>query len=278
MESMIYGRRWTWGEKLVPLVWSSVLAVAAGLAGWALLGLGPWFDHLGLPDGPPPVSDAVPSDQPTADISVQSDPRLAVLAAVLERVLGFRNLQLVFAFVVQSAVFIAPWVVAAFLVWPLLRWVLSGGRDTHGLFRRWLALIAAQWAAFVRALGEWWGSPRSEPPRPLGASAPREWLRSLFRRAPPKRLVPVLIEAFLRLAAWAEPLAVYRQGETTREFLDRVAAALPEAAPQLAAVRDGLERQLFGPGLTAAEQTAFLEDVASLVSRSAFHDSPPGVS
>jgi hypothetical protein len=278
MESMVYGRRWTWGEKLVPLAWSAGLAVVAGLAGWALLGVGPWFDRFGLPDSPPSSTDTVTSDQPANTLPTEADPRAAVLAAVLERILGLRNLLMAASLLVQGAVFIAPWVVAALVAWPLVRWVLSGGRDTRGLFRRWLGLIAAQWAAFLRTLREWWGSPRPEPPRALGAAAARRWLSSLLRRAPPKRLLPALVEAFLKLATWAEPVALYRRGETTREFLDRVAAALPEAASHLAGLRDALDRQLFGPGLSAAEQKAFLDGVSSLTARSASHDGPPGVS
>jgi hypothetical protein len=279
MESMVYGRRWTWGEKAAPLGWSLVLAVGAGLAGWAMLGVGPWSTQLTLPEGPPqhpePPAPALPSPPPMPE---NHDVWLAVLAALAERLLGLRNLLDAAAVLVRVAAFTAPWVVVAFLVWPLVRWVLSGGRDTRGLLRRWRGLIAAQWADFLSALRQWWGRPRPEPPRPLGASAARLWLRSLFRSPSPRRLVPAMVEAFLGIVAWAEPVAVYRVGETTREFLDRVAAVLPEAAADLTALRDGLDQQLFGPGLSAAEQAAFLKRAADLRSRSAFHDEPPGVS
>ncbi len=278
MESMVYGRRWTWSEKLAPLAWSLLLIAVAAGAGWALLGVGPWSAQFALPDGPP-ANQLSPIEKPHApSANVAGDPTLAVLLALAGRLLGLKNLLAAAAVVVRAAAFAAPWVAAAFLLWPLFRWVLSGGRDTRGLLKRWRGLLAAQWAAFLNALKEWWGVPRPEPPRALGPSAARRWLRSLFRKAGPKRLLPAMVEAFLGIVAWAEPVAVYRRGETTREFLDRVAASLPEAASDLAALRDALDGQLFGPGLSAAEQTEFLRRASALRSRSAVHDGPPGVS
>ncbi len=278
MESMMYGKRWSWGEKAAPLGWSLLLAALAGALSLAFLCIGPWSASFSMPDGNPSPTDTAADNEASVVSTSKGDVRLAVLAALLERILGVQNLLLAAALLVRAAAFAAPWVALVFLVWPLVRWVISGGFETRGLLGRWKGLIAAQWAAFVAALNVWWGRPRVEQHPPMGRPAVERWLRSFFRRAGPKPLMPELVEAFLKVAAWAEPLVTYRRGETTREFLDRLAAALPESAPLLATVRDALDNELFGPGLGAHEKASFHAAVTALTARPPFHDTTPEVS
>lgn len=287
MEGLMYGRRFTLAEKLVPVGWSALLVCLAALGAWALMGLGgPWVDWNALLQGqhrslPPALPDEV-ADQPPRPHAVGGDMRLAVLVTILEILFRVRNIFAVVEFLIKAATWTVPVAIGAFLLWPLFRWVVSGGRETRGLGRRWWELLVDQWKAFLTAVAGWWRSPRSTVAGALPeASTPREWIRSLFRRPPAGRRAPYpeVVEAFLSLVRWAEPLTPYRSGETTREYLDRLVALAPAVASELTRVRDLLDRELFGPrGLDASERQAFLDLVARVVAGPPSHESVPGVS
>ncbi len=286
MQALMYGHRFSLADKWGPLAGSALLAVLAGLGAWALLGLGgPWFDlSRFLPGAPsvPTVDGLLKVPVPAELSSPQGDYRLAVLVTLLALILQTHRLGLVVAFVLTVLLWAAPWAAVAFLVWPLVRWLLSGGSQTRGLLGTWVRLLRAQIQAFLQALRRWWGG----PPEREGTLSPsqtgaRDWLLSLLGRPVPGRRAPYpeVVEAFLSLARWAEPVTVYRQGETTREFLDRLATVLPEHQADLVLARDLLDRELFGPqGLGDQERKAFLLLVAGLTATSASHGPDPGVS
>jgi hypothetical protein len=201
-----------------------------------------------------------------------------VLVSLLIRlpVLGF-----LFQAAIQGVVAAAPWALGAFLLWPLVRWVASGGRETRGLLGRWRTLLVAQIRAFGAALVLWWtgegGLSRSAVP--LGPSGAREWLATLFGKPRDRLPYPPVVQGFLKVAAWAAPVTVYRSGETTREFLDRLATLLPERADTVGDLRDLLDRELFHPqGLDSRGRRTFLDRVASLTSSPASHGPSGGVS
>jgi hypothetical protein len=75
-----------------------------------------------------------------------------------------------------------------------------------------------------------------------------------------------VVEAFLRLVQWAEPVTEYHPGETTREYLDRLAGLVPDHREPLAEVRDLLDQELFGPaGLDGPGRERFLGAVRRLM-------------
>jgi len=285
MEALMYGRRYSLADKWMPLAWSSVLALVAALGAWALLGLGgPWFDPSRLHPAPdsPPAPPVIPPPRLPSEALPDGDFRLVILLTLLGLIFEVRRIALAFALVFQTVWWALPWVGAGLLLWPLVRWFLSGGRETRGLVRRWVALLRAQVLAFGQALLAWWrGAADSGSGLGLGSSGAREWLRSfLGRRASGRRKpYPEVIEAFLRLARWAEPVIVYRRGETTREYLDRLADLMDDQGADLTAIRDLLDQELFGPrGLALAQRKAFLGLVASVTSSPASHGPPPEVS
>ena len=176
-----------------------------------------------------------------------------------------------------------PAAVLAFLAWPLVRWVADGGRETRGLGRKWWALVVDQVRGFLRAWREWWQGPKGLPGssrRDPGAGT-QEWIRTFLGRpaAGRRRPYPEVVEAFLVLVRWAEPLTAYRRGETTHSYLDRVAELVPVRAATLAELRDLLDQDLFGPrNLGSDGRQRFLDLVRHLTAEPASHDPPPGVS
>jgi hypothetical protein len=285
MQAFMYGRRFTLADKLAPLGWSALLIVLAASASWVLLGRGgPLFDWsrwLVRPEVPVSLPPSVAPEAPP-NLWEGGDPRLAVLLALLWRIFRFQNLVFVFSCIGQLLFWLLPWTAAAFLLWPPVRWFLSGRRETRGLGRRWWRLLKAQWWAFWAALMAWWR--RTEPRSPvqtLGVSGVRDWLGSLWKRPArgSRRPYPKVVEAFLSLVKWAAPLTVYRGGETTREFFDRLSLLIPEHAPELGRARDLLDQELFAPrGLDSQGRNAFLGLIVSLTSRPPSHESPPRVS
>jgi len=255
--------------------------VTAAAGAWALLSLGgPWLDFSALVrnPGPLPVPDvpATPVTPPGAGET--GDPRLMVLLTLLALIFRLQRIGQVVTMAIQVAVWCLPWAALAFLLWPVIRWVLGGGRETRGLLRRWRRLLRAQVAAFFRALRVWW---EGAPPGPAGTvvrgTGARDWLEAVLGRPARRHPYPAVIDAFLSIVRWAEPILAYRQGETTREFLDRLAAAVPARASELALLRDGLDQELFGPrGLDHAQREQFLELAARVTSPS--HDPAGGVS
>lgn len=286
MEALMYGRRFSLAEKLAPLGWSSLLLLAAGLGAWGLLSLGgPWVDWSVLFRGryePIPLPEMDERTlRPPETLRPGEDYRLAVLLALLEIIFRFRNILALVELLIRSATWLIPFAVVAFLLWPLARWLLSGGRETKGLTRRWWRLLVDQWRSFWAVVAGWWLRPVTTVEGIAEASNTREWLRSLFRRPALGRRVPFppLVEAFLTLVRWAEPVTVYHRGETTREYLDRLAALVTESAADLILIRDLLDQELFGPrALDQEQRKAFLGTVAALTAAPPSHDSAPGVS
>lgn len=286
MEALMYGRRLTLAEKLSPLGWSVVLLVAAGLGAWGLVLLGgPWVDWNALLQGqhrplPPPPQESSPEPLVLPAPEGQ-DLRPAVLVTLLEIIFRFKNIFTVVEWAIRAATWATPVAVLAFLVWPLARWLMSGGRETKGLGRRWWAQLGAQWRAFWAVLTHWWRRPGSVVVPLTPSSNAREWVRSLFRRPVGGLRVPYpeVVEAFLSLVRWAEPLTSYRQGETTREYLDRLVVLVPTEAGSLVRIRDLLDQELFGPrGLEASDRTLFLTLVTQVTALPASHEPVPGVS
>lgn len=288
MEALMYGRRLSWADKVWPLGWSGLLVVLAALGAWGLTSLGgPWFDWSVLaaghdPPSPPPVPNP-PLLRPPVGPSVGGDPRVAVVLALLAHILQLGRLVALVEGALQLVLWAVPVAVVGFFLWPLVRWFLSGGRETRGLLARWWRLLAAQVQTFADLLATWWAGPGPTTPGavPLGPQGAREWLRSLFARPAPGRRTPYpeVVEAFLSLVRWASGVTEYHRGETTREFLDRLAALVPGQAADLVRVRDLLDRELFGPeGLGLDDRRAFLALVADLTRTEASHDPPTGVS
>ena len=281
-EALIYGRRFTLADKLAPLGWSLLLLCLAALGAWAAQGLGgPWFDWNTIFQGqiqpPPPDLPASIPKPPLPESGNGGDLKLTILIALLLRIFRFQNILLLVEAVVQLGLWGAVVAVAAFLVWPLARWFLTGGRETRGLGRRWLSLWKDQWASFRQAIAAWWQGSQADPRGvSLGSGTARQWLRSLLTRPAfgSRRPYPEVVTAFLSLVKWAELVAPYHRGETTREYLDRVACLLPAHSSTLAQVRDLLDKELFAPrGLDVAGRKAFLDLVSTLVSQP-----PAGVS
>jgi len=285
METLMYGRRWTLAEKLAPLGWSTLLVVVAALGGWGLVAVGgPWVDWNALLQGQhTPVLPPLPESPPPRlipPVGEGGDLRPAMMVTLLELIFRVRNLFFVVEWFVRLVTWAIPVAVVAFLLWPLARWLLSGGRDTRGLGRRWWAQLVAQWLAFRAMVAGWWRAPRSVA-EPLSSASAREWVRSLFHRSGGSRRAPYpqVVEAFLTLVHWAEPLTPYHRGETTREFLDRLGVLAPSHAVELATIRDLLDQELFGPqGLGADQRTQFLSLVCGVTSAPPSHEAVPGVS
>ena len=272
MVALMYGHRFTWADKMAPLGWSLLLAVLAALAAWAAMSLGgPWFNPLLWVKPPSGALPQPPAEAPLPEVlplASPGDPRLAVLVALLLRIFRFQTLLTL----IDLGIFLAGWTlvgaVIVALIWPLARWFLQGGRQTRGLGKLWWSLLKAQWEAFEKALAQWWAATRVTQTGSRAASA-QEWLRSLYSRPVPGRRQPYpqVVEGFLQLVKWAEPLTIYRPGETTRQFLNRVADLLPEHAVELHRVRDLLDQELFGPrGLNTLERRDFLAGVSALTS------------
>jgi hypothetical protein len=286
MEALMYGRRLSLADKLQPLGWSALLVAVAALGAWGLLALGgPWLDfshwlpdRLQVPESTPPL----PAPRPPLEAGFEGDYRLLILLTLLSLIFQLRHIGLFLGFVLQLLLWAVPCAVAAFLLWPVVRWVLAGGRETKGLWGRWRRLLQAQWKAFLAAVALWWrGRGEAEgSPLALGTFGARDWLMSLIGRpvAGRRRPYPEVVEAFLTLARWAEPKAVYRRGETTREFLVRLAEALPESAADVRLLGDLLDRELFGLGLDPQEREGFLLLVKTLTAVPLSQDPPPGVS
>ena len=158
---------------------------------------------------------------------------------------------------------------AAFLVWPLVRQLLSGG--WVGWADRWKAAVLGQvrWLVGVFLALVRWRPGKKRIPDGEPVSGARAWLRSVFE-APGKtgrQPFAELVEGFLKLVKWAEPVAVYRVGETTRAYLNRLAALLPDRAEDLGTLRDMLDQELFGPeGLDRRQRGQFLRLIRGLVS------------
>jgi len=287
MEALMYGRRMTLAEKLWPLGWALGLAGAAALGAWGLTSaLGPLVD-LSRWTLPPPVAPTLAPPAATPGLRPPGppgagDPWFTALVTLLLLLFRADHLVALVSLVLAALWWALPLGLVAFLGAPLVRWLLTGGRETRGLWGRWKALLAAQVAGFWATLVQLWGGGRGpSETQALGASSARDWVRSLFSRPAPGRRAPypAVVEAFLRLVRWAEPVTTYRPGETTREFLDRLGATVPDRAADLALVRDELDQELFGPrGLAAPDREAFLARVARLTSTPASHGPGPGVS
>jgi hypothetical protein len=275
MSALIYGHRFNWTDKLAPLGWSLLLAGLAAAGAWALLCLGgPWLDFSNLVpnSGQLSVPEVPATPARPLDTGHTGDPRLLVLLTLLALIFRLQRIGQVVTALIQFALWCLPWAVVAFLLWPVVRWVLGGGRETRGLLRRWKRLLRAQVAAFVRTLRAWWDGASPGPAGTLvrGTGA-RDWFESLRGQPSRRRPYPAVVNAFLSIVRWAEPFIAYRQGETTREFLDRLAAAVPNRASELALVRDGLDQELFGPqGLDPGQRQKFLRLAARVTSPS--HD------
>lgn len=284
MEALMYGRRFTWGDKVAPLGWSFLLAVLAALSAWGLMGLGgPWLDLPRLLAGQPVASPPpAPTPPPLPPAVSSGDDWLVVLLALLGLIFQLKHIGAVFDFLFLLVCWGLPLAALAFLVWPLVRWFLSGGRETRGLLRRWWLLLRAQVLTFLDAWARWWrGTPEgADQPLSLGSAGVRDWVQSLWgRRVRGRRPYPEVVEAFRKLVAWAEPLLVYQKGETTREFLDKLAERLPEHRPDLNLVRDLLDQELFGrPGLDPSQRQRFLALVSALIAAPSSHDPAAGVS
>jgi len=274
MESFVYGRRLSVGEKLSPLGATLLILLLSVLGAALLLPLGgPWVDwnlvFQGHPGLTKPVTPPVHhSFTPLVDRLHPADYFGAVVLALLQILLGFRRLVTVLAFVLSTAPYLLLAAAALFVLWPLAHWILTGGRQTQGLFRHWWVLMKAQLRAFLALLGRWRRTPPEAQGERISTTSPLAWLRSWFRRPAGggrKPYAPV-VEAFLSLVRWAEPLTAYRQGETFREFLDRLGALLPEHAAALGRLRDQLDQELFGPRpLDAEERRSFLAEAQKLL-------------
>jgi hypothetical protein len=274
MTALMYGWRFSLADKVAPLGWTLGIAVAAGLGAWGATVLsGPWVDWnaLGLrppaPVEPPPLP-GPPGPRPESVLS-SANVFWAVLMALLAQIFQVHHIVAVVGVLVQIVAWAAPWAVLAFFLWPLAKWFLTGGRETRGLWHRWWTLVQAQFRAFLAALASWGRRSASaafgDVPGPGGG---REWLRSLWTRPAPgrRRPYPQVVEAFLRLVQWAEPVTEYHPGETTREYLDRLAGLVPDHREPLAEVRDLLDQELFGPaGLDGPGRERFLGAVRRLM-------------
>lgn len=281
VDALIYGRRLTVTEKLAPLGWSALLACLASLAAWGLVTWGPppidWNQILSLQTvTKPPVPEPKPL-KPVWEIPQAGTMKWTVLVALLSQIFGFGRLVALIELVVQLAIWAAPVALVAFLLWPVGRWILSGGRETQGFWSQWKQRIAEQWKAF---LALWRGLPRTSRPESEGALA-REWIRSLFQRPVAGGRVPYpeVVEAFLAVVRWAEPLAPYQRGQTTHEYLDRLAPLIPERWDLLVEIRDQVDEELFGAqGLAPSARRRLKVQVAQLIASPAIQDRDPGVS
>lgn len=287
MEALMYGRRLSWREKLGPVGWSLVLYVLACLGAWGLLLCGgPWLDwssiDFGRASAPPEAQPPPASVPPSARDGSTGTPWLTVLLVLLAQIFRLGNIVAVLNVLIDAAWAALPWLGAAFLLWPLVRWFLNGGRETRGLLRRWRRLLVAQIRAFAGLLRLWWvgGGP---VPGTVGLGAPgaREWLKSLVRgtRSGSRAPYPEVVRAFLAVVTWAEPLTPYRSGETTREFLNRLLVLIPSRRDVLGSIRDLLDQELFGPrGLDPEGRRRFLDLVGGLTGSPPSQEPPTGVS
>ena len=212
VEALVYGRRLTWTEKLRPLLWSGGLVALSGALAWVAVVLVPvlvdWQSLLvgrlpvpleTPPLPPPPPYQALP--MPDGDVVP------ALILAFVSRLLHVERLLQLVDLSVQALTVGVPVAILLWLVWPLFGLLGHDNPRSPGRFRRWWALLKAQWRAFLKALATLRTRELFPGEGEALDSGAQRWLRSLvpagrkgrFQRWPP------MIAAFVRVLRWAEP-------------------------------------------------------------------------
>ena len=274
MEALVYGRRFTWLEKVRAVALAAgLLAVCLVLATLLVNAVAPLVDWKKLLAGAPhiPVPDPPPlPNRPDLVPELTSGPSFA--AAVVKfwyLVLHVERLVTLVSVGLQVVAVALPLGLLLWALWPLLGLLGPDRPRTKGLFRLWWTLFLLQWKEFWRRLQSLSGALASGNPREqLPLTGVDAWLASLIRGRGGKRrpLYPELVAAFVELLEWARPEVEYQTGETTSAWASRVAAAFPAQAAGVLLVSSLLEVDLFSPRrLNADQRRAFLAAVKSVV-------------